>query len=124
LAYPCSATSRSTNVAGHALLRLGAPRKNEGEETKMKKGRSVLVRNASLFGAQQVAWARAATGLGLTGVGALAVGAAAGALAIGALAIGKLAVKKGKVGRLRIDELEVGRLRVEELIVERREERA
>ena len=74
------------------------------------------------FGAQ-VAFARAATGLGWMSLGALAVGATAtGAVAIGALAIRALAVRRGRIGRLEIDELEVGRLRVKELVVEQRQE--
>ena len=57
----------------------------------------------SPFGAQ-VAFARAAAGLGWMSLGALAVGA----VAIGALAIRALAVKRGKIERLEIEELEVG----------------
>jgi hypothetical protein len=83
--------------------------------------RSVQTKNRP-FGAQ-VAFARAATGLGWMSLGALAVGAtAAGAVAIGALAIRALAVKRGRIGRLEIDELEVGRFLVKELVVERRED--
>lgn len=82
----------------------------------MKK--QVMARRRLPFGAQ-VAFARAATGLGAASLGALAIGAtAAGAVAIEALAIRKLVIKRGRIERLSIGELEVGRLRVREWIQE------
>src|SRR5215218_5736386 len=92
------------------------------ERRGMKKRRATQAR-PPLVGAQ-VAFARAAMGLGWMSLGALAVGATVvGAVAIGALAIRSLAVKRGRIERLNIEELEVGRLRVRELIVEQ-EQRA
>jgi hypothetical protein len=110
-------TCRSTTACSICLVLHGAIRQRK--ELVMR--RSVQTKSRP-FGAQ-VAFARAATGLGWMSLGALAVGATAtGAVAIGALAVRALAVKRGRIGRLEIEELEVGRLRVKELIVERREE--
>ena len=95
--------------------------KHEERREAVKTRRATRIKHQP-FGTQ-VAFARAATGLGWMSLGALAVGATAvGAVAIGALAIRALAVKRGKIERLTIDELEVGHLRVKELIIEKQQQ--